>query len=87
MARDVAPLGFRDLSSNSCDPMPAPPAPCGSGKIKEIRITQVDHGYIVNVGCQTFAIESAKRLVKNIEKYFESPEEIEQAWMSKNLEL
>lgn len=87
MAREVAPMGFRDLSSNPCDPTPAPTAPFGPDRIKEIRISQVDHGYIINVGCQTFAVESIKRLVKNIEKYLESPEEIEKAWMSKNLEL
>lgn len=84
MARDCAPMGFRDLSS---DPIPALQDPCGSDRIKEIRITQVDHGYIVNIGCQTFAIESSKRLVKNIEKYLESPQEIEKAWMNKSLEL
>lgn len=87
MARDCAPMGFRDLTSNSCNPIPAPPSPCGSNRIKEIRVTQVDHGYIVNVGCQTFAVESIKRLVKNIEKYLESPDEVEKAWMSKNFEL
>lgn len=73
--------------SNSYGCTPAPPAPCGVDRIKEIRIQQVDHGYIVNVGCQTFAVESIKRLVKNIEKYLESPDEIEKAWMSKSLEL
>ena len=52
---------------------------------REIKIKQLNHGYVVNIGCQTFAIESVGKLVSNLEKYLNSPIETETEWLSGNL--
>ena len=52
---------------------------------REINIRPLNHGYVVNVGCQTFAIESVEKLISNLEKYLHSPIETEKEWFSGNL--
>ena len=52
---------------------------------RRITIKQLDHGYVVNIGCQTFAIESVGKLISNLEKYLNSPIETEEEWLSGNL--
>lgn len=50
-------------------------------KLKEIKITAMDAGYIVNVGCQTFAIESKQSLITKLSAYINDPDNVEKAWM------
>ena len=52
---------------------------------REINIRPLHHGYVVNIGCQTFAIESVEKLILNLEKYLNSPIETEKEWFSGNL--
>ena len=63
------------------DPQPLTSA----SQAREINIRPLNHGYVVNIGCQTFAIESVEKLVSNLEKYLNSPIEIEKEWFSGNL--
>jgi hypothetical protein len=49
--------------------------------IREIKITQLDYGYIVIVGCNSFAIETADKLIKKLTQYIKQPQEIEQKWL------
>lgn len=42
----------------------------------EVNIKQVNNGFIVNVGCQTFAFESFEKLSKYMGMYFENPTEV-----------
>ena len=49
---------------------------------RDIQIKSLNHGYIVTIGCQTFAIEEIKSLIKHLETYLRSPEETEQKWLS-----
>ena len=56
-----------------------------AGEPREINIRPLNHGYVVNIGCQTFAIESIKKLISNLEKYLNSPIETEKEWFSGNL--
>lgn len=60
---------------------PSPP------KARQIVIEPKDHGFIVTVGCQTFAIEKVSTLIRNLEKYLERPAETEKKWVSGKLEL
>ena len=50
------------------------------GKIREINIRQVNYGYVVNVGCHTFAIESVARLSEMLNKYLLQPNATEKLW-------
>ena len=62
------------------------PTPEGkSSQAREINIRPLNFGYVVNIGCQTFAIESVEKLVSNLEKYLNSPNDTEKEWFSGNL--
>ncbi len=41
--------------------------------IRSINIRQLSHGYIIEVGCQTFAIESASTLIAKLSEYILNP--------------
>ena len=56
-----------------------------ASQAREINIRPLNHGYVVNIGCQTFAIESIEKLISNLEKYLNSPIETEKKWFSGNL--
>lgn len=42
----------------------------------EVNIRQVNNGFTVNVGCQTFAFESFEKLSKYMGMYFSNPTEV-----------
>lgn len=46
-------------------------------KIREIKITQLDYGYIVNVGCKTFALDTPDKILFALKQYFRNPENTE----------
>lgn len=50
-----------------------------------IQINQLDYGYVVNVGCKTFAIETPEKLLKYITEYINNPGEAEKKFYSKEL--
>lgn len=45
-----------------------------------VKIRQLDFGYVVEVGCQTFAIESKDAILTALAKYMENPREVEKNW-------
>jgi hypothetical protein len=49
----------------------APPMP--ENHIRQILIRQLNHGYIVEVGCQVLAIESASKLISLFAEYVNNP--------------
>lgn len=49
-------------------------------KIRDIKISQLDFGYIVTIGCQKFAIENMERLLYALRTYMEHPSETEDDW-------
>ena len=49
----------------------------------EIKITALDYGYMVKVGCQSFAIESTEKMIKNLEAYLNDPRGVEKKWNEK----
>jgi hypothetical protein len=55
-----------------------PPKP--QNNIRDIQITQLDHGYVVVVGCQRFAIENPSALIAKISEYILQPAATEQRW-------
>lgn len=52
----------------------------GPTKIRKVSIEQLDYGYIVQVGCQTVAVETHEKLVANLLKYLENPSKFERNW-------
>ncbi|HUC80052.1 MAG TPA: hypothetical protein VMR70_04015 [Flavisolibacter sp.] len=61
--------------------------PSRSDRPRSISIEAKDHGFIVMVGCQSFAIEKVSTLIRNLEKYLEHPNETERKWTTGKLEL
>ena len=62
-----------------------PMIPTGKPKIREIIIKEVNGGYIVSVGCHTFAFSTKDELTTTLLKYINEPEEIEKKWFSGDL--
>lgn len=56
------------------------PAPTRPNGIRIITITQLNHGYIVGVGCQSFAVESSSTLIAKLAEYLNNPNATEQKW-------
>lgn len=42
-------------------------------KIKEIHIKQLDHGYLLKVGCKEIALSSAEELIFGLRRYLKDP--------------
>lgn len=69
------PTGGQGPKSNG---MISPPDP--KRHIRELQIRQLDHGYMVVVGCQTFAIESKVTLLTRLIDYINDPGAAEEKW-------
>jgi hypothetical protein len=52
------------------------------GTIRDIKIQQLNSGYLITVGCQTIAIETASKLSSALNSYIMSPREFERKWFS-----
>lgn len=50
-----------------------PTRPIEENKIRPIVIRQLSHGYVVEAGCQTFAIENASTLIAKLTEYLLNP--------------
>lgn len=51
--------------------------PRSQNKIRTVTIRQLDHGYLVDVGCQCFAIQDWSILIGKLALYLQNPDEIE----------
>lgn len=49
--------------------------------LKTVRIEPLNYGFMVNVGCQSFAIESTEKLLKLLAAYYTDPRTVEKQWM------
>ena len=54
-------------------------------KIRKICIEEVHRGFIVNVGCHTFAISTKTELINNLIEYISEPHKTEEKWFAGNL--
>lgn len=48
--------------------------------LREVIIKPLSSGYLVNVGCQSIAIETTKNLLKALGEYLENPKDFEEKW-------
>lgn len=51
---------------------------------KSVRIAPLNHGFVVEVGCQSFAIESVDKVTTLLNAYLKHPVETETAWLKNN---
>jgi len=63
--------------SECSEPMPTQPS---RSVPFAIQIESLNFGYIVRVGCQSFAIESADKLVTALAAYLAEPEKVQRMW-------
>lgn len=61
------------------------PTPNQPDNIRHIEIDQLNHGYIVVVGCHRFAVESAPDLISKLSQYIFYPQKTEALWFEKKL--
>jgi hypothetical protein len=54
-------------------------------KARQIQITQADHGYLVNVGCQTLVFENMDTLIEKLTAYLKDPNTVEKRWMTEGI--
>ena len=63
----------------------AAPTPVQANKIRQINIEEVNRGFIVRVGCHTFAISTRSELTTKLTEYINEPDKTEQKWYAGNL--
>jgi hypothetical protein len=61
------------------------PTPMVENKIKQINIEELNRGYIVRVGCHTFAISTKAELTTKLTEYINEPAKTEKKWYSGDL--
>jgi len=52
----------------------------GKPSIRNIGIQQLNYGYIVNIGCHSFAFETSEKLIQKLTAYINCPDKVEQDW-------
>ena len=58
----------------------APTQPKEENTMRPLAIRQLNHGYVIEVGCQTFAIESPATLIAKLAEYITNPAATENRW-------
>ena len=61
------------------------PTPKGENKIRQINIEEVNRGFIVRVGCHTFAISTKAELTTKLTEYINEPAKTEKKWYAGDL--
>lgn len=54
--------------------------------VKQIKIQSLNHGFIVTVGCQQFAIEDRLKLINLLSMYLANPKETERQYFQNTLQ-
>jgi len=57
----------------------------GGNKIRQINIEEVNRGFIVRVGCHTFAISTKAELTTKLTEYINEPDKTEKKWYAGDL--
>lgn len=78
-------LSGRPEPMQDCENEVAAPTPMAENKIRQINIEEVNRGYIVRVGCHTFAISTKAELTAKLTEYINEPAKTEKKWYSGDL--
>src|SRR4051812_11345897 len=76
-----------DAASDNVMAMPQETTVSPRNGIRTINIEGLSFGYVVKVGCQSFAIESADKVTKFLNQYMKDPHETERLWFDGKLDL
>jgi hypothetical protein len=49
--------------------------------MKDIKIKPANNGWIVEIGCQTFVAENKDKMLSEIGRYIDKPEEVKKEYM------
>lgn len=52
---------------------------------RQINIEPLNYGFIVRVGCQTFAIETPDKLIEKLTGYLKDPSTVERKWQREHI--
>jgi hypothetical protein len=77
-------FGFAVHQTDADSNLAQPPT---TGKAREVKITSISHGFIVNIGCSTFAIETIVKLTCLLGEYLQNPEKTELDYLTGKLKL
>jgi len=55
-------------------------------KIHKVVIEELDHGYVVRVGCKVFAIEDRENLIMMLNTYIKHPSDTEATFLKEGIE-
>jgi len=61
------------------------PTPPLASAIRDTRIQQLNKGYVVHVGCHTFAFSTKEEMIYSLLKYINEPGKTEQEWFAGKL--
>ena len=61
--------------------------PPNENQARHIEIDQLNGGYIIRVGCHSFAFETNTKMLKHLTAYLLNPKETEEKWFKKKLDL
>ena len=76
--------GTVNVTAQCEDAGPSMP-PKASSQIRDFSVKALNYGYIVNVGCHSFAIETADRLIEKLSEYINNPSDTETKWFKGEL--
>jgi hypothetical protein len=53
--------------------------------IRQINIEPLNYGFMVRIGCQTFAIETPDKLIEKLTGYLKDPNTVEKKWQREHI--
>ena len=56
------------------------PEPLASNRMRDVNIRQLHRGYIVDVGCHSFAFSTKEEMTKYLVSYIDNPQETEKSF-------
>lgn len=62
------------------------PACKNDNKIRNFSVRELNFGYVIDVGCHSFAIETPEKLTQLIGEYLTNPKATEKKWFKNQLE-
>ena len=56
-----------------------------ANQIRDFNVKQLNYGYIVKIGCHSFALESHEKLIEKLDEYLKDPDATEKKWYKGDL--
>lgn len=79
-------VGGLGQTNDPCCEAPQATPPIGNDKkMREFTVKPLSYGYIVVVGCTSFAIETKEQLINKLTDYIKYPEDTEKKWFAGEL--